>query len=564
MDTIFSFLGGWCSIRQSEDELRNLQDQDNQTFNYRYEFLHSISLDEETVQVSKQSFNIFLDRTKSTIFKEYIKEEAFKKILKKSKISNSMIDHLLKTQYFTYNEGDGFDSSRNIDLLKVLLFFLMYTKLSKRRKIEIIIELSVIMSNTSKSSSELAFDDPEKTDRYYVYESILLFIVSLMLSSTMLPFIYRWDNFDYDDDFIQFKRYIKSHAEQFYNQGKSVFNLLFESHGKSQALNDQDDEEEILVRVQHLKNSLLDNYQMLFTPGIIRKHIIEAWETHKRIHGLSSESDGTITPGMHDKIYSQSSDQRHSDVQPKKPQNLRDEIKRIQRWYKEESPERESNQVIDTSKDVIGGIDTRPSDKDKSLDACKPKRFNTLREYRISTEVEQKLLLDEEERQSPVSKLDIKRHKTIKSELEEFTASLTSRDYNDEYNPKIESKYGFHLMQYFNVYFGGHSNPGKFDCIPKRWRIKNLLSNYSNYKNTEGSDNLSANDTMEQSLSFIQEITELRNNSKTEQEFLKNYVKTMINYKELCDFYNGAYFGDSRFIFSDISNIQIVTFLNDL
>jgi len=69
---------------------------------------------------------------------------------------------------------------------------------------------------------------------------------------------------------------------------------------------------------------------------------------------------------------------------------------------------------------------------------------------------------------------------------------------------------------------------------------------------------------MEQSLSFIQEITELRNNSKTEQEFLKNYVKTMINYKELCDFYNGAYFGDSRFIFSDISNIQIVTFLNDL
>jgi hypothetical protein len=101
-----------------------------------------------------------------------------------------------------------------------------------------------------------------------------------------------------------------------------------------------------------------------------------------------------------------------------------------------------------------------------------------MREFRISTECEQKLDLDDESISLDKS-TRFKDQSMSPKNLFRDKGSVTSIGYDDPQMAVLEPKFGFHLIQYFNLYFGGHKKYESYDCDPKRCRVRNIIANYN-------------------------------------------------------------------------------------
>jgi hypothetical protein len=342
-----------------------------------------------------------------------------------------------------------------IDLLKALLFFVLYSSLRKKNKIEIIIELAIILSHKGNTSKKISFDRPEKKDKYRVKERILYSILSLMLSSVILPFLFKYESEIKDDDFLSFYRYITLNVEIFYIHSRKDSNLF--EHGVY-----DDDTNELTVKVSKVREHLANNYKRFFKPTFIRKNLIEAWEQFKEKESSDSEDNELETPGEPERAYL---------TRPKTERQVAKiefSSDKDEKWFKNPIKQRKGHQINADQMESsgFGMTETKTSTLDKKPDFNQVKRFHTLREYRISTEVEQKLQLDDDDLISPNRNLGNRKFRMPKEGI--INTSQSSGEHDESYCPELEEKFGFHLIQYFSLYFGGHKNPGKFECVEKR------------------------------------------------------------------------------------------------
>lgn len=75
---------------------------------------------------------------------------------------------MLNTRYFTIESAGKKANERHIDLQKVLLFFLIYTKLGKKDKIEIIVELSILLSGESIQGRQSFYNNKKETNAFEI------------------------------------------------------------------------------------------------------------------------------------------------------------------------------------------------------------------------------------------------------------------------------------------------------------------------------------------------------------------------------------------------------------
>jgi hypothetical protein len=88
------------------------------------------------------------------------------KVIRSCKISNKKLVDLLNTRYFTLKStstGTRPDQ-RQIVLPAVLILFLFYTKLGKKEKIEIIVELSILLSEQNINGRQSFYNEKKETD----------------------------------------------------------------------------------------------------------------------------------------------------------------------------------------------------------------------------------------------------------------------------------------------------------------------------------------------------------------------------------------------------------------
>lgn len=126
-------------------------------------------------------------------------------------------------------------------------------------------------------------------------------------------------------------------------------------------------------------------------------NLIEAWEQFREKESSDSEDDELETPGEPERAYlTRPKTERLAtklDLSSDKDEEWRmNQIKQIKGHH------RNLDQVESSG---FGMTETKTSSLDKKPDFNQVKRFHTLREYRISTEVEQKLQLDEDDLISP-------------------------------------------------------------------------------------------------------------------------------------------------------------------
>jgi hypothetical protein len=163
-----------------------------------------------------------------------------------------------------------------------------------------------------------------------------------------------------------------------------------------------------------------------------------------------------------------------------------------------------------------------------------------MRDFRISTECEQKLNLDDDDISLDKS-IRLKDKSRSPQNLFRVEGSVTSLGYDDPQMAVLEPKYGFHLIQYFNLYFGGHKKYERYDCDPKRCRVKNIVANY----NSPGKVN---DESLETEFSNNLKISDSKRNISNHEDFLKQYVSANINFHELCLFIKGGYYAESKFL----------------
>lgn len=64
---------------------------------------------------------------------------------------------MLKTDYFTINHMRSSKEARLLDLYKTILFLMMYSKLDKYNKIEIVIEMTMLLVHGKESYNRPSF-----------------------------------------------------------------------------------------------------------------------------------------------------------------------------------------------------------------------------------------------------------------------------------------------------------------------------------------------------------------------------------------------------------------------
>jgi hypothetical protein len=88
------------------------------------------------------------------------------KVIRNCNISNKKLVDLLNTRYFKLESMGTRPDQRQIDLQKVLLFFLIYTKLGKKEKIEIIVELSILLSEQNNNGRQSFYNEKNETNTF--------------------------------------------------------------------------------------------------------------------------------------------------------------------------------------------------------------------------------------------------------------------------------------------------------------------------------------------------------------------------------------------------------------
>lgn len=129
--------------------------------------------------------------------------------------------------------------------------------------------------------------------------------------------------------------------------------------------------------------------------------------------------------------------------------------------------------------------------------------------------------------------------------------SESTNPIEDQSTAVIESKYGFHLVQYFHTNFGDYKNHTRYQCDPRRCRAKKLLQNSKNYETAD--TDVSYEESLEAIFQRNCSLLEKEEESKDKETFLKHYVSHNINLKHLCDFYKANYFGEGELIIQFIS-----------
>lgn len=302
------------------------------------------------------------------------------------------------------------------------------------------------------------------------------------------------------------------------------------------------------VKPSQLKKHLLENYNHFFKPESIRASVINIWEDE-----LDSSSSDAEEIYIKSRNKVENSPRKKEAYRSSKPDMKllfeSNQNKEVQKAHTPRLYYHEKRAPATKSKEPLTKGYSEPqmyfNNEEKSRINSSYK-FNSLRDYRISTEVEQKLETDDEE--NPNAKRSYQRHITVESNSNMFHwgDSRTSNEFDDRMCPELELKFGFHLIQYFNNYFGCPSKYDRYQCDPKRWRIKRLLQNYPNYEPSDIEDRSTVEKSLENAFKKSMRIFEAKKDYKDEETYLKAIVSSNIDLKELWDFYNKQYYSEGK------------------
>lgn len=147
---------------------------------------------------------------------------------RRCKITNEKLKNLVKTRYFALDNKDSARDGRMIDLQKLLCFLLLYTETNKSNKVEIIVRLGIMLTQYDQDQEYSILKSSKDAEKLEINCEILLLIVSFMLSSVVLPFLYYYEDFNSDYDFRRFTRFCTTEPELFLKRAKTCLNILFE------------------------------------------------------------------------------------------------------------------------------------------------------------------------------------------------------------------------------------------------------------------------------------------------------------------------------------------------
>jgi hypothetical protein len=183
------------------------------------------------------------------------------------------------------------------------------------------------------------------------------------------------------------------------------------------------------------------------------------------------------------------------------------------------------NSPITSSKQEISNRETLDFSNNSKSELNRVRKYNNIREFRISTEREQKLDIEDDE--ISLDKSLRKQDSLVKpSNLFRIEENETPIGYEDPQMAKLEPKFGFHLIQYFNLYFGSHEKYERYHWDAKRCRVKKIIAN----KNSSVNKN---DESLDTEFSNTLKISDLRQTCSSQKEFLKQYITININFNEL-------------------------------
>ena len=188
--------------------------------------------------------------------------------MRKSGIQNEQISIFLDTEYFDFDSRMQKDSNKPIDLQKVFLFVMLYAKIDKFNKIDLVVELAILLSLKSMSNRRSVISSNSDQDHYDINWDIVIFVISLVLSWTWFPFNYNYSQYYSERNFDKFSKFCKYEPNLFIRQAKIKLNVLLASDATMvvDTDNESGSSKNKVVRSSDLKKYLQKVASVIFVP----------------------------------------------------------------------------------------------------------------------------------------------------------------------------------------------------------------------------------------------------------------------------------------------------------
>ena len=227
MNSILSLFSCWGS-RNHDYEVRSITTHGVEKEYSKCPFLKNFEVDELEMSVDRQAYESYIKKVDSKMSTGALKESRLNQILKVCYINCKKIKELLNTDFFTINRIRTTKDVRMVDLYKTILFLMIYSKLDKYNKIEIVVELTILLAHGKEWYNRPSFFiSSEFKDEEELSWDIIIFVISLLMSSPVIPFLYNYENFNLYEDFNEFRRYCLNKEGLFERIAKINLNRFF-------------------------------------------------------------------------------------------------------------------------------------------------------------------------------------------------------------------------------------------------------------------------------------------------------------------------------------------------
>ena len=139
----------------------------------KFEFLQNFTEKDSKISISKEDFKDFITGIRLKIPQGYIrKDDLHDRYL--SKINNDELSRILDTEYFSYKKKIPNESFSNelMDMLKIFFFFLLFSKLDKSYKLDLMMKKCIQMNAEFIASSNILSLEYEQIKNNVVHTKI--------------------------------------------------------------------------------------------------------------------------------------------------------------------------------------------------------------------------------------------------------------------------------------------------------------------------------------------------------------------------------------------------------